>query len=136
LGEVVLHDETGTLSFAGDPGSLAWAVLRVLKDPARAQRLAHRARERLYTDFNWARIADQTLAVYDRVWAEFLDSYWAEGTVWPVSPGAEERARELNLREKAESGGPIDLPRPKLTMDVHPPIADVLLDETDEDVED
>ena len=29
LREVVLHDETGTLSFAGNAESLAWAILKV-----------------------------------------------------------------------------------------------------------
>lgn len=92
LREVVRHDETGTLHFAGDPASLAWAVLRVLDDPERAQRLAAAARARLQTEFNWANIATQTIDVYDRVWEEFLSSYWAADTLWPVSPGAEERA--------------------------------------------
>jgi len=92
LKEVVLHDVTGTSHFAGDTGSLAWAILRVLDDPQRAQRLNQAARARLQTDFNWSNIATQTIDVYDRVWEEFLTSYWAADTLWPVSPGAEERA--------------------------------------------
>jgi glycogen(starch) synthase len=128
LREVVLHDETGTLSFAGDPASLAWAVLRVLRDPARATRLTLNAKRRLKSDFSWPAIADQTMAVYDRVWSEFLASYWVEGTVWPVSPGARERAEQLRLREKAEGAVPLELPRPRLSMDVHPP-SEPLLDE-------
>lgn len=128
LQEVVLHDQTGTMSFAGDPKSLAWAVLRVLQDPERAQKLSRNARERLYTDFDWSGIGDQTIAVYERVWAEFLQSYWVEGTVWPVSPGAEQRAAELHLEEKAKTGTPLERPRPKLTMDVHPP-SEALIEE-------
>src|SRR5205823_7830255 len=46
LKEVVLHDETGTLSFSGDPQSLAWAILKVLRDPKRAEKLSEKARER------------------------------------------------------------------------------------------
>lgn len=103
LREVVRHDETGTLHFAGDPGSLAWAVLKVLGDPERAERLKANARERLKTDFDWAHIATKTIDVYDRVWAEFLDSYWAADTLWPVSPGAEERA--------AKRAGKVTTPR-------------------------
>lgn len=116
LKEVVLHDQTGTLSYSGDPGSLAWAILHVLRDPTRAEKLTANAKKRLVTEFNWDGIADQTIAVYDRVWAEFLDSYWAEGTVWPVSEGASERAETLKLKEKAESGGSLDRPRPRLTI--------------------
>jgi glycosyltransferase involved in cell wall biosynthesis len=133
LQEVVQHDKTGTLSFVGDPKSLAWAVLRVLRDPERAQRLAENAKVRLKTDFAWPRIADQTIEVYNRVWSEFLQSYWVEGTVWPVSPGAAERAAQLHLTEKAKVGVPLEKPRPRLTMDVHPP-SEALLDQEEEEL--
>lgn len=112
LKEVVLHDETGTTTFAGDPASLAWGILRVLDDPERAARLNAAAKVRLMTDFDWGRIADQTIEVYDRVWNEFLNSYWAEGTVWPVSAGAEDRAAKRLLSEKARQGGFASRPRP------------------------
>lgn len=112
LKEVVLHDETGTTSFVGDQGSLAWAILKVLRDPERAKRLMEKAKARLHTDFDWGRIATQTIEVYDRVWNEFLQSYWAEGTVWPVSPGAEERAENKRLSEKSRRGGFESRPRP------------------------
>lgn len=114
---MVLHDETGTLSFAGNPESLAWAILKTLRDPARAERLKEKARERLREEFDWSLLADKTMAVYDRVWSEFLESYWIEGTVWPVSPGAHERAEELKLREKAEQGLPVVRPRPRITLE-------------------
>lgn len=117
LREVVHHDETGTLSFAGDPTSLAWAILKVIRDPERAEKLKLNARKRLHEEFDWSKLADQTIEVYRRVWAEFLDSYWAENTVWPVSPGAAERAEELRLRDKAETGVPISRPRPRVRID-------------------
>lgn len=101
LKEVVHHDETGTLSFANNPESLAWAILRVLRNPKQAREMSEQAKIRLKVDFDWAHLADQTIAVYERVWNEFLDSYWAENTLWPVSPGAEERAESLKVREKA-----------------------------------
>jgi glycogen synthase len=100
LREVVLHDETGTTTFAGNPESLAWGILRALRDPARASNQAEHAKRRLRTDFDWSHIAAQTIAVYDRVWEEFLESYWAERTLWPVSPGAQERADRLRVRDK------------------------------------
>jgi glycosyltransferase involved in cell wall biosynthesis len=117
LKEVVLHDETGTLSFAGNPESLAWAILKTLRDPDRAERLKEKARKRLHEEFDWSLLADKTISVYERVWSEFLESYWVEGTVWPVSPGATERAEELQLREKAEQGVPIVRPRPRITLE-------------------
>jgi hypothetical protein len=109
LREVVLHDETGTLSFAGDAESLAWAILRVIQDPERAEALRENAAERLGMDFCWSTLATQTRAVYDRVWEEFLVSYWAEGTVWPVSPGAADRAAQLELERKAQEGAEVPL---------------------------
>lgn len=104
LKEVNIHDVTGTASYAGNPESLAWAILRVLDDPERAAKLHEAASSRLGTDFDWGRIADQTIAVYERVWNEFLGSYWADRTLWPVSTGAEERASALRVGEKAKTG--------------------------------
>jgi glycogen(starch) synthase len=118
LREIVVHDQTGTSCYANDPESLAWAIIRVLRDPVRADLLAENARERLFTDFDWGNIADQTIALYDRVWSEFLESYWAADTVWPVSPGATERAEKLRLGDKAKQGVAIERPRPKLTPGV------------------
>jgi len=118
LREIVIHDETGTSCYANDPESLAWAILRVLRDPVRAEALAEKAKERLFTDFDWGNIADQTIALYDRVWAEFLESYWAADTVWPVSPGAMERAEKLHLTDKAKQGVAVSRPRPRLTPGV------------------
>ena len=118
LREVVLHDKTGTLSFAGSPESLAWAILKVIQDPKRSAKLATAAKERLTAEFTWPTLASQTIDVYNRVWAEFLESYWAANTVWPVSPGADERASKLHLLEKAKEGTVRERPRPMLTPGV------------------
>lgn len=112
LSEVVLHDQTGTISYAGDPNSVAWAILRVLDDPVRSRALSVKAKERLHTDFDWQRIATQTIQVYDRAWVEFLQSYWAEGTLWPVTPGAEERAEERLIRRRTRRAAQLSRPRP------------------------
>ncbi|MDI9641324.1 glycosyltransferase family 4 protein [Kamptonema cortianum] len=104
LKEVVQHDVTGTTHYAGNSESLAWAILRVLQDPKRAERLRQAAAQRLETDFCWANIAQQTATVYERVWNEFVQSYWVDRTLWPISPGAEERAKLLRVSEKAKTG--------------------------------
>jgi len=116
LNEVVIHDKTGTSTYAGDPGSLAWGILRVLRDPVRAEQLKKAARERLDTEFHWATIAQKTLAVYERVWAEFLASYWADKSLWPVKPGAEERAERLRVRDKAVGGSFVARPEPAVAI--------------------
>lgn len=121
LQEVVLHDKTGTTAFANNPESLAWAVLHVLRDPVRAKKLREAAKERLAKDFDWAHLADQTIEVYDRVWNEFMNSYWVEDTLWPVSPGAEARAEQRQIREKAEAVAAASRPMPTGGAIIHKP---------------
>lgn len=121
LQEVVLHDETGTTSFANDPESLAWAILHVLRDPIRAKKLRDAAKARLTVDFDWSHLADQTIEVYNRVWSEFMNSYWVEDTLWPVSPGAAERAEERHIREKAEAIAAANRPMPAGGSILHKP---------------
>ncbi len=112
LQEVVLHDKTGTTSFSNNPESLAWAILHVLQDAERAEKLKEAAKQRLNKDFDWSHIADQTLKVYNQVWTEFMSSYWVENTLWPVSPGAEDRAEQLHVREKADAAASLERPMP------------------------
>jgi glycosyltransferase involved in cell wall biosynthesis len=132
LKEVVLHGQTGTLSYANNPESLAWAVLDVLRNPDRAQQMSIKARVRLKEEFDWSLLADQTIAVYDRVWNEFLNSYWAQNTVWPVSPGADDRAKRLRLEEKAVDGTYVNRPRPRVATTL-PPLTSIVEDEEEEE---
>jgi glycogen synthase len=118
LKEVVLHGETGTTSFANDPSSLAWGIRHALANPEATRQMAQRAKQRLREDFDWSHLADQTAKVYDQCWTEFLESYWAENTVWPVSPGAEERYEQLHLREKAIAAQAVVRPRPRVNLAV------------------
>lgn len=124
LREVVRHGETGISHINGDSGSVAWAVLESLRDPVRTGEMVQAAKARLYTDFCWDNIADQTIEVYDRVWNEFLTSYWAEGTVWPVSPGAEERAEKRRLRAKSTEEVRVERPRPAIGVPAVPTTLD------------
>jgi glycogen(starch) synthase len=124
LKEVVKHDETGTLSFADNPESLAWAILRVLENPQRADRLKEAASLRLQVDFHWSNLAEQTIKVYERVWSEFEGSYWFEETLWPQSPGAKERAERLRVKEKARTGALSERPRPAVSVPEKPKTLD------------
>lgn len=105
LKEVCLHNVTGTNFFAGNGESLAWAVLNVLNNPKKAERMKTMARARLGLDFHWGNIAQQTADVYYRVWNEFVSSHHAGSSLWPVLPGWEERAEAAHVREKAVTGG-------------------------------
>lgn len=137
LKEVVLHDKTGTLSYAGNPESLAWAILHVLRDPERAKKLNQAARKRLKDEFAWDGLATKTKAVYERVWSEFLESYWADNTLWPVTPGAEERASRLGVKEKALTGAFAARPQRSTHVPVPAvsvPVDQALADEVDGEV--
>ncbi|MCC7101853.1 MAG: glycosyltransferase family 4 protein [Fimbriimonadaceae bacterium] len=105
LKEVCVNNVTGTNFYSGNGESLAWAVLHILNNPAKAERMKKMARARLYLDFNWEVIAQQTRDVYYRVWNEFVASHHADASLWPVMPGAEERAERAHVKEKAVTGG-------------------------------
>ena len=76
LPEVVLHDVTGTVTWVDNSDSLAWGLLRVLKNQPFAQEMADRAYQRIKTVFNWDHIAAETEQVYTRVWKEYKASSW------------------------------------------------------------
>ncbi len=89
LREVVESDVSGTVTWAGKPDSLAWGIVRVLKDPAKARAMADAAYERCRTVFNWDVLARQTKAVYERVWSDYRNS---DGKPAPPAAAAEPKA--------------------------------------------
>jgi len=66
LRDVVRHGENGLCVYANDPQSIAQQVIALLDDPALGQRLADTARAEL-ARYDWRAIAEQTVAIYDRV---------------------------------------------------------------------
>ena len=67
--EIVVDGETGVLVRADDPEALARALLGVLQDPVRGERLGRAGRERARSEFSVERMTSGTLAVYDRALA-------------------------------------------------------------------
>ena len=67
LAEVVSHGETGIVTYANNPDSLAWGILEVLRNPEQAQQLVENAYESLARRFSWLEIAKETAAIYKRV---------------------------------------------------------------------
>lgn len=102
LREVVDHGVSGLTAFADNPDSLAWAVVRLLKNPYSAQMMADNAYRKVLDQFNWGRIADQTLDVYNRVWSEYQASDWGgKQDVGEVArPPAKSRRRQVADSEK------------------------------------
>ncbi len=102
LQEVVDHGVTGLTAWSDNPDSLAWAVLRMLKNPYSAQQMAENAYRKVVDQFNWGRIADQTLAVYNRVWSEYEVSDWkgAADAGEVAGPARKSRRRSVADTEK------------------------------------
>lgn len=76
LREVVQHEETGLTVYPNDPESVAWAVRRLFLDPDAASRRRERAQAQAQHLYNWAKIAQQTVAVYDDVIGERRNTQW------------------------------------------------------------
>jgi glycosyltransferase involved in cell wall biosynthesis len=65
--ELVADGETGCLVPVDDPDALAEAVTTSLADRARAEEMGRAGLERARAEFSVARMADRTVAVYERV---------------------------------------------------------------------
>ncbi|WP_373479591.1 glycosyltransferase family 4 protein [Geminocystis sp.] len=76
LPEVVRHGQTGMVTKTNDPESLAWGILEVLKNPDYAQLLVHNAYEDLSKRFQWAKLAEQTVAVYGLILHQRQEITW------------------------------------------------------------
>jgi glycosyltransferase involved in cell wall biosynthesis len=74
--EIVRHGKTGVVTWANDANSLAWGILEVLRNPSFAQQLADNAYDDLDRRFSWAKIAQETEAVYGRVLHERDQVEW------------------------------------------------------------
>jgi alpha-maltose-1-phosphate synthase len=65
--EVVADGETGLLVPPGEPGPLAAALNALITDPDRAEAMGQAGRKRAVSEFGWAAIAAQTVALYEEL---------------------------------------------------------------------
>lgn len=65
--EIVVQDETGLLTPPAVPHELAQAILRLLRDPAKRRGMGARGQARYLQHFTAARMARQTVAVYQEL---------------------------------------------------------------------
>jgi glycosyltransferase involved in cell wall biosynthesis len=70
--EVVPGGETGVLVQAGDAQALADGILELLRDPARAQEMGERGRQRAAREFDVNDMVEKTKAVYADVMRDDL----------------------------------------------------------------
>ena len=65
--EAVVHGETGLLVPSGDAATLAGAILDLLGDPARAQRMGHAGQERVREQFGMEQMVEGMEAIYEEL---------------------------------------------------------------------
>lgn len=75
--EIILDGETGLLVPAGDAEKLAWALLRLIQEPARAVEMGVAGSRRLMHSFGWAMLATSSISNCGRYWPERLPSHEA-----------------------------------------------------------
>ncbi len=78
LPAVIADEETGLLVPPGDPEALATALLRLLDEPAEAQRMGEAARARSAEGASWATVAERVGEIYRRALAARRDQGTAE----------------------------------------------------------
>lgn len=64
--EIVEDGVTGLIVPPRDHVALAEAIVRLLKDPARAKRMGENGHRKLYSDMSWDNVVRQTMIVYNR----------------------------------------------------------------------
>jgi glycogen(starch) synthase len=65
LAEIVQHEKTGIKVYVDNSDSLAWGILRVLRNPDIADRIRENGYKKLLEEYDWNRIAERTMKVYD-----------------------------------------------------------------------
>jgi len=76
LQEVVKHAETGITVYPDNVESLAWGINHTLTRPDWATQRAENAYKVVSEEYNWQRIAQRTIQVYERIVAERAKTAW------------------------------------------------------------
>lgn len=76
LKEVVKHDVTGVTIFPDNVESTAWGILHTLGNSKAARTRAAKAYRIVKKEFNWNRIAEQTIEIYERIAQERRQTNW------------------------------------------------------------
>lgn len=72
LAEVVEHEKTGVKVYPDNSASLAWGILRVLRNPEYADKLRRNAYLRVLNRNDWDALAENTAGVYEKALASPL----------------------------------------------------------------
>ncbi len=77
LSEIVEHDVTGVKVYPNNPESLAWGITKVLLDDSFRKRIRENAFKKVQEKYDWEKIAQQTISLYEGVLSEYSKSFWA-----------------------------------------------------------
>jgi glycogen(starch) synthase len=77
LSEIVDHGVTGMKVYPNNPDSLAWGITSVLLNENYRTTLKENAYRKVQEKYDWDKIANQTIQVYDDVLAQYSKSFWA-----------------------------------------------------------
>lgn len=66
LAEIIEHDRTGVLVYAGDPNSIAWGVNKILSDSNYARWLVENAKKKIREMYSWDAVARRTVEAYEK----------------------------------------------------------------------
>jgi len=80
LSEVVEHNVTGIKVYPDDPGSLAWGILHTIRNPQWSRQRVENAEKIVREQYNWHRIANMTVDVYNKTIQEAKGGDWAYRT--------------------------------------------------------
>lgn len=96
LKDFVENMETGVTTYAGDPASLAWGLLQVLRNPELAEKLKETAYNKVQHIYNWKVIARRTHEVYSKVLREAALVAAQKQDAKTVSPVAAGNSKKRN----------------------------------------
>jgi glycosyltransferase involved in cell wall biosynthesis len=77
LSEIVEHDTTGVKVYPNNTDSLAWGITKILQDSGYARHLRENAYKKILEKYDWDKIAQQTIRMYEAVLGEYSKSFWA-----------------------------------------------------------
>ncbi len=64
LAEIVEHDKTGVKVHPDNSDSVAWGILKLLRDKAFANKIRENAYQKIVKDYDWNKVAEETINVY------------------------------------------------------------------------
>lgn len=81
LGEIVEDGVDGFRVRSGSAHELAQGILRALQHPDQSRRIGEAGYQKAVGQYNWPGITQKTIALYQRVQKEYLDSPWGQETM-------------------------------------------------------